>query len=356
MNRVARVLRPIGRLSKHESSLANSSGARMAAGPREGKDGRSERWHSTTAMRPLPAIVPPPADAGLPAPLIVESRGLFGKRTTYDNPWAPGITEKSLGDLAKMLRSGDMGHVPTEQETLEDLPHAEVDLEAIAQHGERDPMRVTWIGHATLLVQIDGLNILTDPMFSERASASQMVGPKRFRPPALSVSELPRIDVVLLSHNHYDHLDTGSVKAVGDGPLWVVPSGLKRFMEKMGITNCVELSWWEEVEVEGGAGPVRLASTPAQHWSTRVVWDRNTSLWCGFAVVGSRERFYFAGDTAYCPVFGQIGERYGPFDLAAIPIGAHEPAWFMKEQHCSPKEAVTIHKELGSKRSFAVHW
>ncbi|CAN0261536.1 unnamed protein product, partial [Hapterophycus canaliculatus] len=168
------------------------------------------------------------AAAALALFLQIHSRRLrFGKRTTYDNPWAPGLTEKSLGDLTKVIRSGDMGAVPTEEETRKDLPPAEVELDAIAQHGEGDPMRVTWIGHATILVQIDGLNILTDPMFSDRASASQLVGPKRFAPPAMSVAELPRIDVVLLSHNHYDHLDTTSVKAVGDGPLWVVPSGLK---------------------------------------------------------------------------------------------------------------------------------
>ncbi|CAN0150892.1 unnamed protein product [Ascophyllum nodosum] len=218
-------------------------------------------------------------------------------------------------------------------------------------------MRVTWIGHSTLLIQMDGLNILTDPVFSQRASANQMIGPKRYSPPAMQISQLPRIDLVLISHNHFDHLDSGSVSAIGDGPLWLVPMGVKhRLMAKLGVNRCVELSWWEEVEVEGSRGAVRVSSTPAQHWSQRGLFDRKASLWCGYAILGQRERFFFAGDTAYAPIFPQIGERYGPFDLAAIPIAAHKPIWFMKDNHCSPDEAVVIHEELGAKRSLAVHW
>eukprot|EP00904_Undaria_pinnatifida_P012374 jgi/Undpi1/8267/HiC_scaffold_25.g10736.m2 len=354
MNRqIGRAWRPVRNVISRGESSMTGTGERVA-GRRVLREAATE---AVTASRVLPAVIKPTADADLPAPLITTSRGLFGKRVTYDNPWAPGATDKTVGDLYKVMTCKEgFGESPTEELAKEALPAAEVELEEIAGHCKDDPMRVTWIGHATILVQIDGLNVLTDPMFSDRASANQMVGPKRFTPPAMSVADLPPIDVVLLSHNHYDHLDSGSVKAVGDSPLWIVPSGLKGVLGKMGAKHCVELSWWEEVEVEGFLGAVRFASTPAQHWSTRLVWDRNTSLWCGFAVAGSRERFYFAGDTAYCPVFGKIGERYGPFDLAALPIGAHEPAWFMKDQHCSPDEAVKIHQDLGAKRSFAVHW
>ena len=199
-------------------------------------------------------------------------------------------------------------------------------------------------------------------------------GPARFTPPAFSLPgcyqptlpdsdrvppEMPPVDYALISHNHYDHLDISSVRALEarDAPIWLVPSGLGEWMRsKAGVdpNRLAELSWWSEapLEVEG----MRVACAPAHHWTSRHVWDRNASLWCSWAVISENERFFFAGDTAYAPIFKDIAKMYGPFDIAAIPIGAYTPRWFMKSQHCDPAEAVQIHKELQARRSFAIHW
>ena len=157
--------------------------------------------------------------------------------------------------------------------------------------------------------------------------------------------------------NHYDHLDLGSVKALharfGHALAWYVPLGLRPWFKSRGITNVTELDWWQEA-AHGGSG-VRVALTPAQHWSIRTPWSKKQSLWGGWAVLGPRLRFWFTGDTGYCNVFPEIGERLGPFDLSLIPTGAYEPRWFMKPQHTDPGEAVAIHQEVRSMRSVACH-
>lgn len=226
---------------------------------------------------------------------------------------------------------------------------------------------VTWIGHATVLVQAGGLNWLIDPMFSERASpVPQWIGPQRLQAPGLTLSQLPRIDVVLISHNHYDHLDTASVQALqrqaGGPPQFIVPLGIGPWLARQGIPAAIELDWWDTHPVTGAQGPIAVHLTPAQHWSARSLTDRLETLWGGFAVLAPDLHLLYTGDTAYSGDFRRIRERLAPqvgadgFDLAIIPIGAYEPRWFMKAQHANPAEAVQIHQDLNSQRSLGVHW
>jgi N-acyl-phosphatidylethanolamine-hydrolysing phospholipase D len=215
---------------------------------------------------------------------------------------------------------------------------------------------VTWIGHATLLVQIGGVNILTDPHLSERASPVSFAGPKRVTPPALGVSELPRIDLVVLSHNHYDHLDDRTVKALaaspGGSPLFLVPLGLKEWFKRRGIENVREMDWWETETVEG----LVVHFVPVQHWSARSPFDRNETLWGAWVVEGPGFRFFFCGDAGYSAHFREIARRFGSFDLAALPIGAYEPRWFMKSAHMNPEETVTVHQEINSRLTIGIQW
>lgn len=227
---------------------------------------------------------------------------------------------------------------------------------------------VTWIGHATALVQAGGLQVLVDPIFSERASPLSWAGPKRAQPPGLALDALPPIDVVLLSHNHYDHLDRESLvrlhqrsQNMGHPIAFLVPLGLKSLLEQWGIAGVQELDWWQEAPL----GNTRFQLTPVQHWSARGLFDRNQTLWGGWAVFAPDLHWFFAGDTGYSPDFAAIRARFasaqtpglgGGFDLALIPIGAFEPRWFMQRQHVNPAEAVRIHQDLGAQRSMGVHW
>ncbi|HET9023429.1 MAG TPA: MBL fold metallo-hydrolase, partial [Burkholderiaceae bacterium] len=209
---------------------------------------------------------------------------------------------------------------------------------------------------ATALVQLGGLNFLTDPHFSERASPVQFMGPKRWQPPGVALDDLPPIDVVLLSHNHYDHLDAGTVtrlkKQRGGAPVFIVPLGLERWLEGAGVKRIRKMDWWDCIDARGAA----ITLVPAQHWSRRTLADTNTTLWGGFVVQAARRSFYFAGDTGYGPDFQEIGARFRGFDLALLPIGAYEPRWFMKSAHINPDEAVRIHREVRARRSVAIHW
>lgn len=247
-----------------------------------------------------------------------------------------------------------------------DIAAPKMDLSAIVPdlgfiRGRANHFSVTWIGHATALVQIGHVNILTDPHFSERASPVQWAGPRRWQPPAVRLEELPHIDVVLISHNHYDHLDENSVRALaaqpGGPPLFVVPLGIERWLEGVGITRTRALDWWDSVQVKD----VTVHLTPVQHWSRRTLADTNATLWGGFVVEGESRgkprRVFFSGDTGYSARhFREIGERFAGFDLALLPIGAYEPRWFMRQQHVNPEEAAQIHRDLGARLSVGIHW
>jgi N-acyl-phosphatidylethanolamine-hydrolysing phospholipase D len=196
-----------------------------------------------------------------------------------------------------------------------------------------------------VLLQLGGINLLTDPVFSQRAFPVQWMGPRRIMDPGLPIDALPPIDAVVLSHNHYDHLDRPAVKRIAGmhaQATWIVPLGLGRYIRGWGARDIVELDWWQDTTLNA----LRVTATPARHFSGRGLRDRNRALWCGFAFEMAGKRALFAGDTAYHPEFGAIGSRCGPFDLVMIPIGAYDPRWFMKIVHVDPEEAVQIYQDL----------
>jgi N-acyl-phosphatidylethanolamine-hydrolysing phospholipase D len=268
---------------------------------------------------------------------------------------------KSLADVLRWKLAAARQGLP--RRPAAPIPTQAPDLAFIrANLGERQVPAVTWIGHATVLAQLGGLNLLTDPIFSERASPVAFAGPRREQPPGLALAELPHIDAVLVSHNHYDHLDLASCRALaaqpGGSPLFVVPLGLKAWFEGHGLPRVVELDWWQATALQG----VDIVLVPAQHWSARGLADRMKTLWGGFAVFAPDCHLFFAGDTGYSRDFADIRAHFAPrqaaggFDIALIPIGAYEPRWFMAAQHVNVEEALKIHADLGAKASLGVHW
>ena len=228
----------------------------------------------------------------------------------------------------------------------------------------REDITVTWIGHSTALWQLNGLNILTDPHFGARTSPVSFAGPKRLVALPVTLAQLPRIDVVLISHNHYDHLDRDTVLALqrqdGGPPLFVVPLGLDLWLQAEGITRVQRLDWWDTHSVAAPGGPVTVHLVPVQHWSSRTPWDRNATLWGGFVVQGAAAgqafSMFYSGDSGYSKDFQDIGARFGGFDFAQIAVGCYAPRWFMRNQHVNEDEAVQIHRDVKSRLSMGVHW
>ncbi|XP_057712123.1 N-acyl-phosphatidylethanolamine-hydrolyzing phospholipase D-like [Corythoichthys intestinalis] len=290
------------------------------------------------------------------------TRSCRDKRDRFTNPWSTWQFPSGFMLTKFLLRKKRANsNFPARKEVLDsELPVLEpyfVNNPDLSPSGPG--LRVTWLGHATVLVEMDGLNILTDPIFSQRASPFQFMGPKRYRGPPCSVQQLPRIDAVVISHSHYDHLDADTVASLnarfGAALSWFVPLGLKNLRAMNGCKNVMELDWWEENCVPTH-DDVTFVCTPSQHWSRRNALDTNKTLWASWTVLGPEHSFFFAGDTGYCSVFKEIGRRFGPFDLAAIPIGAYLPRDVLKGQHVDPEEAVQIHMDLQAKRSLAIHW
>ena len=249
----------------------------------------------------------------------------FARRVVRSLGWgdAPGVPDRVEADSA-FLRSNALGSEPT----------------------------VTWIGHSTLLVQMGHVSFLTDPIWSDTPSPVA-VGPRRYVAPGLSIEDLPPIDFVVVSHNHYDHMDlpTLAVFAARGVPIFVpLANGLT--LRSAGIDTAIELDWWESRSVGG----VDIHCVPAQHWSRRGLFDGDRALWAGWVVIAADRRFYFAGDTGMFSGFEEIGARLGPFDLAALPIGAYEPRAMMAPAHLDPEEAISASAMLGAKRSIAVHF
>ena len=217
-----------------------------------------------------------------------------------------------------------------------------------------DEVILTFVGHSTFLIGTAACNVLIDPVYAERAGPLPFTGPRRVRPPGVRFEDLPPISLVLLSHNHYDHCDLGTLKLIQQQfhPVAVTPPGNGRLLRAAGYKRIEELDWWETASI----APASVTVTPAQHFSARTPFDRNRSLWGGFLIELGNRRIFHAGDTGYGPHFRQIGERLGPIDLALLSIGAYEPRWFMKDVHLNPAEAVQAHLDLGARASVAMHF
>jgi N-acyl-phosphatidylethanolamine-hydrolysing phospholipase D len=277
---------------------------------------------------------------------------------SFYNPW-PNSESPGWRDTLRMLRERETDS-PSASPRRGTFPTATPEI--TSPRASDSHFAATWIGHATVLLQFGGLNILTDPIFSQRSSPVQWTGPRRVMDPAWPIEKLPPVDVVLLSHNHYDHLDKASVKRIAkENPrtTWIVPLGVGAYIRNWGAREIIELDWWEETVSHG----LRVTATPAQHFSRRWLGDRNKSLWCGFAFEIADRRAWFAGDTAYHPDFREIGARCGPFDFVMIPIGAYEPRWFMRFLHLTAEEAVQVYQDLAAAHPRAplplmlgMHW
>lgn len=262
----------------------------------------------------------------------------------FSNPHAPA--GRSLADLLRWRRTAQRKPWPAWVEN-----RARPALPAQLAPGQ---IALTFVNHITFLIQFRGLNILTDPVYSERASPLRNRGPKRVRAPGLPFDELPPIHLVLLSHNHYDHLDIETLMRLdaAHAPRVVTSLGNKRFLEQHGLRAVHELDWWQSIDTENAA----VTLTPAQHWSGRGPRNRNRTLWGGFIVRADARQVFFAGDTGYSPHFRAIRERHGPVDLALLPIGAYEPRWFMRDQHMDPEDAIRAHLDLEARLSIGTHF
>ena len=265
----------------------------------------------------------------------------------FTNPFLPdGPQDKSFYDLIKMMREKR----PDKPKKIEVEEISSSEIEDLIKKGENFYL---WIGHSTAFLHINGKNILTDPIFSDRCSPSQFFGPKRYTEPSISINSLPKIDLIVISHNHYDHLDYNTVKLIGDSTFWFVPLGLKRWFNDNGVKNVIEMDWFESYDYGG----IKVDCLPSQHWSKRTAFKSFDTLWASWSIEVEDFKFWFGGDTGYNDVqFKSIGRDYGPFDFAAIPIGAYEPRWFMKDFHINPDEAVQIHLDVLSKRSVGIHY
>lgn len=214
---------------------------------------------------------------------------------------------------------------------------------------------VTWFGHCSLYFNLDNIGVLTDPVFSERASFLNWLGPKRKTPSPINIQEIPTLQYVLISHEHYDHLDYQTVMQLHQhfpDLTFIVPLGLERWFYKKGIQNVIALDWWDHFDINQN---IRITATPAQHWSNRDPFSRNRNLWCGYMITHKDKNHYFAGDTAYAKNLLEIGQQFN-IDYGYMPIGCYAPEWFMGYQHISPKDSVRLHTELKIKQSIGIHW
>lgn len=266
----------------------------------------------------------------------------------FFNPGRPPVTQDGTTlSTTKAWLFGDEQRVPEGELPLNPQPGAYAQPPSTG-------LRITWLGHSTTLIEIDGKRLLTDPIWSDRASPSSIVGPKRFHPPPLAIDELGDIDAVLISHDHYDHLDMHTVLRLAERDVvFFVPLGVAAHLEKWGIDagRIVEKDWWESTML----GDVKIVSTPSQHFSGRGIFNRNTTLWTSWTLVGPRHRVFFSGDTGMAPQFGEIGQRYGPFDVTMFEVGAYHPSW--GTIHLGPEQAVVAHERVGGEGvMLPIHW
>lgn len=255
-----------------------------------------------------------------------------------------GIKAKGLLEVVKWVSSRDPGNWKLIGEAESGVPK-----------DSEDQLTLYFVNHSTFLIQWKGRNILTDPVWSKRTSPLSFAGPRRLRPPGIKLEDLPSIDVVLLSHNHYDHLDKPTLLHLQDkyNPSFLVPLGVDLYLKNIGITKVEPLDWWKSSEHSG----LNFEMVPAQHFSGRGMFDRDKTLWGGYMIGDNKEKLYFVGDTGYNQkMFDDIAEKHPVIDYALIPIGAYKPRWFMSPIHISPEEAVQVHQTLNIKRSVGMHY
>ncbi|KAI8330406.1 beta-lactamase superfamily domain-containing protein [Choanephora cucurbitarum] len=315
-----------------------------------------------------------------------------GKRPHHDgnrfrNPW-PSFVPFTVSKVAKTIWSMDLSGTEKKIRPV-DLPEK---LDIQWDRPQKDnQITATWLGHACVLVQLKGFTVLFDPIFSQRCSPVQFMGPKRYTQTPCLMEQLPPIDIVVISHNHYDHMDQNTLyqlDQLNPNCKFCVPLGNKKLLnlakplDESGNERVMELDWWDSVVLkkeEEEKEELKLTCTPSQHQSGRGLFDKDIALWSSWSIEGSNGKVFFAGDTGYrsvpdsatseeekdykyldtlphCPAFKEIGDKLGPFDLALIPIGAYSPRWFMSTFHCSPEDAVDLHRDVKSKKSMAIHW
>lgn len=260
-----------------------------------------------------------------------------------------GYVEKGTGELLKWMFTRKPGEWT--EKTAEDVAFGDKPAARISDSSQV----ITYINHSTFLIQTDSLNIITDPVYSKRVSPFSFAGPKRMRPPGIHFEDLPHLDIVLISHNHYDHLDIKTLEEIKEkhDPLFITPLGIDLYLNKKGISNTVSLDWWKKHDINDA---VSISAVEAQHFSSRGMFDRDKTLWAGFVIESNAGNIYFAGDTGYNNFFEKIGNDYAPIKTALIPIGAYIPRWFMSPVHVDPAQALQIHKDVGAELSIGMHY
>ncbi len=268
-------------------------------------------------------------------PQFPQSDHCDGER--FFNPHA--AAGRSLGDVVRWMRTRERTAWPSAVPLApQDTPPAPIAPGTAA---------ITFIGHSTFLVRTASMTFITDPVFTSHAGPFGLIGPRRTRPPAIAPASLPPIDLVLVSHNHYDHLQPSSLRRFAERASFVAPLGLSSI-----VPRAREVDWWDRTAVKGA----EITCVPAQHFSARTPWDRNRTLWCGFVVSVDGVTIYFAGDSGYSPQFAEIGARFPAIGAALIPIGAYEPRWFMQPMHMNPEEAVRVHLDVRARVSIGMHF
>lgn len=282
---------------------------------------------------------------------IISAPGYQGPKSNHFNGSTfkniSNVRARGLNDVVRWSVTGNPGE--WQQLSEQDVETRQPDP---PEEGE---IAITFINHATFLIQVNGFKILTDPIWSDRASPFNWIGPNRMRPPGVKFDDLPGIDAVLISHNHYDHLDLPTVRRLKEtfDPQFIVPLGVGAFLKQNGISKIVELDWWQQFIL---GEDLNISSVPAQHFSGRGLTDRDKTLWSGYVIENDAGNVYFAGDTGYDGFFPEIDERFGPIETALIPIGAYRPRWFMEPIHVDPEQAVQIHLDVQARQSIGIHF
>lgn len=266
--------------------------------------------------------------------------------TTFEN--SGNVPEKDFLDVMKWYLQRDQGN-------WVQIPESEVTFAEKPANNVTRGMVITYVNHSTFLIQTAGVNILTDPVWSDRVSPFSFIGPKRYRPAGVKFEDLPKIDVVLISHNHYDHLDLETIKKLNDRfqPQFITPLGVGQLLDRLYVRYTHDLDWWESKKVDSD---ITIHSVEAQHFSARGLFDRNKTLWSGYVIDTPYGNIYFAGDTGYGDFLKKIRQEHPNIRVGLIPIGAYKPQWFMKPMHLNPEEAIQAHKDVGARISFGMHF